>query len=480
MDRIAHWLLLVEESRFDRLWRDLPHGALLKHRIARRPQPLATATPMTVELPNEQGGRVSLATVAPAIESFDLLTLARRLAAAHTEHQPEEIGIIVHGFDAAIAERMGEALLSAVLAAAAEMPSLKSKPLRRRALRSVQVFGTAPAHRFRRTRAELAGSSLARYLATLPSTVLTPSSYRRRIAALAKAAGLRMDFIDTAALKRKRAGAFLAVAQGSPTADAGIVRLRYTPRRAGRRQPVALVGKGICFDTGGVNIKPARYMMGMQGDMQGSAVALGTLLALAELKVPFPVEAWLALAMNHIGPDAYKPTDVVTACNGTTIEVVHTDAEGRMVLADTLAMCAATKPGLIIDFATLTGACASAIGKSYSGVFTNRPQWWQALIENGRRSGERVWPFPLDKDFDKALESSIADIRQCAEEGPVDHILAARFLNRFVGDEIPWIHFDLSSASNRDGLAHVPTHFNGFGVRYTLDWLLSGGADSIV
>jgi leucyl aminopeptidase len=471
MDRVANWLLLIERSRFDRLWRELPHGALLKHRLARRAQPLAPASPAVVELPNEAGSRVSLAIVDADIETFELLTLARRLMAAHGECQPESLGVIVHGFQPPTAERMGEALLSAVLAAAAEMPSLKSKPVRRRTLRTIQVFGTAPAHRFRRTRAELNGSSLARYLATLPSTVLTPATYRRRIADLAKAHGLSMKFMDVAALKRKRAGAFLAVAQGSPHPDAGIVRLRYTPRRARKRPTVALVGKGICFDTGGVNVKPARYMMGMQGDMQGSAVALGTLLALAELKVPYPVEAWLALAMNHIGPDAYKPTDVVTASNGTTIEVVHTDAEGRMVLADTLALCSATRPGIIIDYATLTGACSAAIGKSYSGVFTNRPQWWQPLIDNGRRCGERVWPFPLDKDFDKPLESTIADIRQCAEEGPVDHILAARFLNRFVGDGIPWIHFDLSSASNRDGLAHVPTHFNGFGVRYTLDWL---------
>jgi leucyl aminopeptidase len=307
----------------------------------------------------------------------------------------------------------------------------------------------------------------------LPSTELTPGTYRRRVSLLAREHGLKMEFMDVATLRRKKAGAFLAVAQGSPTADAGIIRLRYTPTRGRNRPAVALVGKGICFDTGGVNVKPARFMLGMQGDMQGSAVALGTLLALADLKVDYPVEAWLALAMNHIGPHAYKPTDVVTASNGTTIEVIHTDAEGRMVLADTLALCSRTRPGLIIDYATLTGSCVSAIGKAYSGIFTNRSEWWMPLIENGRLSGERVWPFPLDKDYDKALESTIADTRQCAEEGPADHILAARFLLRFVGEGIPWIHLDLSSASNRDGLAHVPTHYNGFGVRYTLDMLLN-------
>jgi len=213
-------------------------------------------------------------------------------------------------------------------------------------------------------------------------------------------------------------------------------------------------------------------MLGMQGDMQGSAIALGTLLALSTLKVEFPAEAWLAIAMNHVGPNAYKPTDVVTASNGTTIEVIHTDAEGRMILSDTLALCSKTRPRMIIDYATLTGSCVRAIGKAYSGVFTNRSEWWSTFIETGRQCGERVWPFPLDKDYDEAIESKIADIKQCSEEGGIDHILAARFLSRFVDDKIPWIHLDLSSASNKSGLAHVPTHFNGFGVRLTLALLL--------
>ena len=406
--------------------------------------------------------------MSPSTESFDRLTLSRKLVGLLTSRQPQQVGIAVCGFGLNAAEQIAEAALAALLANAAQMPDFRSDPPKPRRLRKITVHGAAPEHRFRRTVAELRGSSLARYLATLPSTELTPSVYLKRVGLLARQNGLQMQFLDVATLKRKKAGAFLAVAQGSPKADAGIIRLRYIPKGRSRQAPVALVGKGICFDTGGVNVKPARFMLGMQGDMQGSAVALGSLLALAEL------EAWLAIAMNHIGPNAYKPTDVVTACNGTTIEVIHTDAEGRMVLADSLALCSREKPRLIIDYATLTGSCVSAIGKSYSGVFTNRPDWWASLIALGRQAGERIWPFPTDKDFDKALESRIADIKQCAEEGPVDHILAARFLSRFVGDGIPWIHLDLSSASNRDGLAHVPTHFNGFGVRLTLELLLGG------
>ncbi len=212
-----------------------------------------------------------------------------------------------------------------------------------------------------------------------------------------------MQFLDRKALARKKAGAFLAVCQGSPEPDAGIVHLQYRPQARGKK--LALVGKGICFDTGGVNVKPAKYMNGMHEDMQGSAVALGTLLALSRLKTKHPVDCWLALAENHIGSRAYKPNDVVTACNGTTIEVKHTDAEGRMILADTLALASRTKPAVMIDYATLTGACIYSLSSRYSGVFSNRDALHATLIQAGRDSGERVWPFPLDEDFDEALKS---------------------------------------------------------------------------
>jgi leucyl aminopeptidase len=235
------------------------------------------------------------------------------------------------------------------------------------------------------------------------------------------------------------------------------------------------VGKGICYDTGGTNLKPAKFMYGMHEDMQGSSVALGTLLALTRMKVKYPVDCWLALAMNHIGPKAYKPNDVVIASDGTSIEVVHTDAEGRMVLADTLVFASSQKPALIVDYATLTGACVYSLGTAYSGVFTNREKFIPKLIKAGQDSGERVWPFPMDEDYEEALKSEIADIKQCAMEGNADHILAARFLRRFIKNDVPWVHIDLSSGRNKGGLAHVPTDTTGFGVRYTLNLLFDNG-----
>jgi leucyl aminopeptidase len=237
---------------------------------------------------------------------------------------------------------------------------------------------------------------------------------------------------------------------------------------------VSLVGKGICFDTGGTNLKPHKSMLDMHTDMAGSAVAVGTLHALHALKSPLAVECWLAITENLVGPTAYKPQDIVRAYNGTTIQVIHSDAEGRMVLADTLSLAAARKPGAIIDYATLTGACVYSLTERYSGAFTNRPDRRDMIEAAGVASGERVWCFPMDADFDTDIDSTVADVMQCATEGKGDHILAARFLSRFVPQDIPWLHLDLASATRAGGLAHVGTDITGFGVRYTLELIRRG------
>ena len=172
---------------------------------------------------------------------------------------------------------------------------------------------------------------------------------------------------------------------------------KYRPprRKRGSAPDVALVGKGILFDTGGTNLKPHKSMLDMHIDMSGSAVALSTLLALAELRAPIAVDAWLAITENRIGPTAYKPQDVVKAVNGVTIQVIHTDAEGRMVLADTLALASRTKPKLIIDYATLTGACVYALTERMSGVFTNKPEFArQAGRRRPRRAASASGTFP--------------------------------------------------------------------------------------
>ena len=264
------------------------------------------------------------------------------------------------------------------------------------------------------------------------------------------------------------------MAAGNAGSGAGIAHLRYRPARGRRaaRPEVALIGKGILFDTGGVNLKTHRSMLDMHTDMAGSAVALATLLALAELRAPLAADAWLAITENRIGPNAYRPQEVVRAANGVTIQVIHTDAEGRMVLADTLALAGRTRPRLMVDFATLTGACLHALTERMSGVFSNRAELAAALVEAGRVSGERLWSFPFEADYDAELESKVADVLQCALDGKGDHILAARFLGRFVPPTTPWAHIDLSAATRSGGLAHVGTDVTGFGVRFALELLL--------
>jgi leucyl aminopeptidase len=213
-------------------------------------------------------------------------------------------------------------------------------------------------------------------------------------------------------------------------------------------------------------------MLGMHGDMQGSAVALALFLLLEEENFPFDIELSLAIAENKIGPGAYKPNDVVRASNGMSIEIIDTDAEGRMVLADTLALVSSSnpKPDLIIEFSTLTGACVRALGTSYTGIYTNRLSWRDDLIDAGVQSGERVWVFPNDDDFGEALKSPVADIKQCSPDAGPDHILAGHFLKQFVND-IPFIHVDLSASENESGVGPSPGPVSGMGVRFARAFL---------
>ena len=469
--RSGHAVLVLPADPPRTVWRTLPGGAELARLL--RAAPDRNAVPaVNTRLPDRSRAAVALALLKPNGSTFERLTFARKLVAHAVSHGAQAISLVMPGIDADTRRSLAEAFVAAALAAVYPVPSLKSVRPAEPRLRAVDLHGVDGGLPLERLRAEAAGNGLARWLGALPSNELTMASYRARIEALARQYGWEMQFLDEPALARRKAGAFLAVAQGNATRDAGIARLRYRPRGAPATPRVALVGKGICFDTGGTNLKSARGMQHMHEDMMGSAVALGVLLALTRLDVPWSIDCWLAITENRLSPSAYKPHDVVTASNGTTIEVIHTDAEGRMALADALALASREKPKLVVDFATLTGACVNAVTERYSGAFTNRVELEPAIVRAGRASGERVWPFPLDPDFDEPLDSPVADIRQCVIENEGDHILAARFLSRFVDGAAPWIHLDLASAHRKGGLAHIPTAVTGFGVRYTLALLL--------
>jgi leucyl aminopeptidase len=462
-------------------WDELPFGALLRD-LYRRKSPKAGDF---VQLKVGAHAETTLIAVcmADTASTFVRLQSAARLARTALEGEPGSLLMSTQGCAREPAHATLLAAVAAFQAAAFRLATFKSAPKASVTLASIEIVTSGRLVDLDVTLATSAGNNIARWLTALPPNTLDAAGYRRLVQDFARHLGLGFKFYGEAQLKRLGAGAFLAVSQGNGTRDAGIAQLVYrrgvatrgaTTARTATAPVVSLVGKGICFDTGGTNLKTHKGMLDMHTDMEGSAVALGSLYALHALNSPLPVDCWLAITENRTGPLAYKPQDVVRAHNGTTIQVIHTDAEGRMVLADTLSLAAATKPRAIIDYATLTGACVYALTERYSGAFSNRPGAREFLEAAGTRSGERVWCFPMDVDFDSDLESAVADVLQCATEGKGDHILAARFLNRFVPEDIAWLHLDLAAGSRHGGLGHISTEITGFGVRYTVDLLRSG------
>ncbi|MBW4051861.1 MAG: leucyl aminopeptidase family protein [Proteobacteria bacterium] len=468
-------LAIVPETAAPESCAALPESQRWRDLLAR--ERARAGTVRTTSLANRRQTLAVLGFVKSGASAFERLALAGRMMKEAADVGPQAIGLATAGFSAAAggpaaAEASLEALLAAALAQAFALPSYRAPTPEERHLTRIELpAGSKLDTRYAEICAQ--GTNLARWLTALPPNMLDCRGYRAALTQLARRHGLEMTWIGEQALRRAGADAFLAVAAGNESPGAGIAHLRYRPGRRRRGPPdLALVGKGILFDTGGINLKAHRSMLDMHTDMGGSAVALATLLAIAQLRAPIAADAWLAITENNIGPRAYRPQQVVRAANGVTIQVIHTDAEGRMALADTLALAARTRPRFMLDFATLTGACVYSLTERMSGVFTNRPQLAGKLVEAGRESGERVWAFPFDADFDSDLESKIADVLQCATEGKGDHILAARFLSRFVPEEIPWAHMDLSSATRAGGLGHVNTEVTGFGVRYALELIL--------
>jgi leucyl aminopeptidase len=453
----THHLLLILPVGCE--WHATPEHAAAEAALKRRDKKAdeLAKQALTLELP---GGCLSVWLRLDADKpAFDWQSQVRQALKPLLDEQPAEIDIAVYGDDAFRARAAAIATYVAWINGA-PLPSWKGgkapATLQRIGLHGVSGLNLS------RERALAEGNTLCRELTVLPPNLLNPASYRERIRMLAKDDGWGLEEYDIKRLKKLKAGAFLAVARGSGHDDAAIVRLRYTGAKKDV-QTIAVVGKGICFDTGGHNLKPARYMNNMHDDMNGSAVALGILMAASRLKLPVNLDVWLAIAENHLSPQAYTQNEVVTALNGTTIEIVHTDAEGRMVLADALTLAAKERPAAIIDFATLTGSMAVALGERMSGVISNRDDLAARAVAAGQASGERVVAFPMPEDYDEALDSTVADVKQCTLDGEADHILAARFLQRFVADT-PWLHVDLSASRCKGGLGAAATDINGFGV----------------
>ena len=466
---IDQLLLILPKRPPAALWRSIPQGSKLQALLKKRAADEIPA--LQSRLANKRQTLVVAGKIDGEAEAFEQLTFARKLVAAATTEKAGSLAILVAGFDDEQQHALCKAAVAAALAAAFNLPEYKSEATPEK-IRNVRLLGLSSKVDLSRTIAESKGNNLARCLTALPPNKLDANSYADFLRSLATKHGWQYKKYNTKALEKLGAGAFLAVAQGNDNDSASIVRLRYRPTRNSTSPALSLVGKGIIFDTGGTNLKPFASMLGMHGDMQGSAVAVGTLLAMSELKLPLAIDTWVAITENRTGPNAYKSQDVITAANGKTIQTIHTDAEGRMVLADTLTFASRDKPKLMIDYATLTGSVINAITTRYSGVFTNRSKWHPRLKRTGRVCGERVWPFPIGKEFLEDLSSDTADIQQCSAKASGDHILAGSFLAEFVENDTPWVHVDLAASNHKGGLAHIPTEVTGFGVRFTVSLVL--------
>ncbi len=310
----------------------------------------------------------------------------------------------------------------------------------------------------------------ARALATVPSNLKNPAWMADQARDVATAAGLDCRVWDETDLEREGFGGLIGVGRASATPPR-LVRLDYAPPKAGRRTPtVALVGKGITFDSGGLSIKPAEAMATMKRDMTGSAVVLATMAALRDLGCPVRVVGLLALAENAVSGSALRPGDVLRHYGGRTTEVTNTDAEGRLVLADAMAYAvAAVQPDVIVDVATLTGAAKVALGQQVGALFTNDDALATSLDGAASRAGEPLWRMPLHGAYEDALSSPVADSDN-AGKGP-GAILAALFLQHFTGG-LPWAHLDVASVGDVPEERHEWTAGpSGFGARALLEWL---------
>jgi leucyl aminopeptidase len=314
-----------------------------------------------------------------------------------------------------------------------------------------------------------AGVQLARDLVNLPPNICTPTYLAQTAREMAQTANLRCEVLDREQMRALKMGALLGVAQGSDAPPKFII-LEHNPDRDDL-ETVVLVGKGVTFDTGGYNIKTTDGMSTMKGDMAGGAAVIGALDALAGLNVPLRVVGLIPAADNMISGGAYRAQEVLTASNGVTIEIISTDAEGRLLLADALVYAARYNPAAVVDIATLTGSCVTALGVNVAaGLFSTSDRLRDALVAAGLDTAEKVWPLPLYPEYDKTIESNTADIKNSGgSRGGVG--TSAAFLKRFVSCPA-WAHIDMAGMTwDQPDTPYMPKGATGYGVRLLTEFV---------
>jgi leucyl aminopeptidase len=398
---------------------------------------------------------------AEAAEKLGGTAAARLLTSGESEAVIDLTGL---GFDADAAARVG--LAAALRSWRYDRYRTKLKEKHKPTLKSVTIVGGGDGAEQRwseRWQPVLEGVELTRGLVTEPANVIYPESFIERCRDLAKL-GIEMEVLTGEQMKKLGMGALLGVAQGS-VRDARLLVLRWNGGAKGAA-PVAFVGKGVTFDTGGISIKPAAGMEAMKWDMGGAGAVVGAFKALALRKAKANLVGICGLVENMPGGNAQRPGDVVTTMSGQTVEVINTDAEGRLVLADALTYVQRNyKPTTIIDLATLTGAILVALGHEFGGLFTPDDDLADALLKAARESGDKLWRMPLGEPFDRLIDSQIADVKNV---GPREggSITAAEFIHRFVDDGVKWAHLDIAGMawSDKAGTTY-DKGATGFGVR---------------
>jgi leucyl aminopeptidase len=409
-------------------------------------------------------------------DGFDVTAMRRALARA-----AQSLGRFGHAattFARAVDADGGEAVQAAAEGLALgdyRFDRYKSENDHRRLSRiTVLGDGAAKAGREAVRRAEVVADAVAwaRDLVNTPAGDLPPAQLAREAQKMAKAEGLTCTVRTEAALKKGGFGGILGVGQGSVNPPR-LIELSYDGGRSGR--PIALTGKGIAFDSGGLSIKDAKGMESMKIDMGGAASILAALKAIARLKPKINVIAAIPTAENMPSGSAQKPGDVIRHYGGKTSEVLNTDAEGRLILADALAFLAGKRPACIVDTATLTGACMIALGTDIGGALGNDEGLVQELVDAGRAVGEPIWPLPLFRDYRRLIESTVADVKNIGDRWG-GAITAALFLAEFVGD-VPWVHLDIAGPTfSEKGHDLGPKGATGFPVRALVRFVLDRAA----
>jgi leucyl aminopeptidase len=309
------------------------------------------------------------------------------------------------------------------------------------------------------------GTNFARDLVSEPPNVLNPKEYVKRLVKLRKI-GIKVTVYNEAQLKKLGMHSLLGVGRGSIN-ESFLISLEWNGNKKDKKAPLSFVGKGVCFDTGGISLKTARFMEEMKYDMAGSAVVAGLIKNLAIRKSKVNAVGVLGLVENMPGGNAQRPGDIVKSYSGKTIEVLNTDAEGRLVLADALSFTEKKfKPKFIIDLATLTGAIIISLGEEYAGLFSNNDELSNRIFNSGEKVNEKVWRLPLHNNYDKLINSKIADVQNINYSGGAGSITAAQFLQRFILNKTPWAHLDIAGMAFSKKAANLnPGGATGFGVR---------------